>query len=651
MLRAFATALAFVIAGCAHAAERIPPETWALRDVISSVQVSPDGKSMALMRIPGREGDPVIEVFRTNDLAAEPFRVNADPMEITDFRWVADDALIFGARQKVRDIIDDFNQGVYETRYVLVDIKRKRLRQFDETDPELVSILPRKKDKILISFSEGDSGETRSVDGAFRPRAYWELDLERGTKKLLIRGKLSLGNIDFDIDGNPVLARGYDIANEAFVWYWRPEGTTDWKEFHRQDANAFDTFTVYGPDPDKKGNFIVEANNGKDTTGLWSYSAVQRRFDELLYQRKDVDICGVARHSNEWEFGDRITGVTHCTDKPRTEFFDDREAAVHAQLAKLIPGSDYLTVRSSSRDGSSLVVYNVGARDPGTYYLLHGGKLSMIGSRNPFLKPELLSELRYLKYPSRDGKKIPGYITVPRGTPPFPLVVLPHGGPFVSEVPLFDEWAQLLAHNGYLVLQPQYRGSRGYGNAFYQSAFMSGGQGGKKMQDDKDDGVDYLVAQGLARKDKAAMFGWSYGGYAALVAASRADQRYRCVIAGAAVSDPLMQVNYYRYRLRGAQKIEQLQMWDDSVSPMDEADKVNVPILLVHGDVDQRVPVDHARKYKALLERHGKPFRYVELKGADHFSDTLFYGHKLSLYTELLGYLAGPCGMASGATS
>ncbi|MBT8066218.1 MAG: S9 family peptidase [Gammaproteobacteria bacterium] len=182
---------------------------------------------------------------------------------------------------------------------------------------------------------------------------------------------------------------------------------------------------------------------------------------------------------------------------------------------------------------------------------------------------------------------------------------------------------------------------------FYMDAFMEGGQGGFKMQDDKDDGAMYLVEQGLVDPDRIAMFGWSYGGYAALVAASRTPQIYQCVIAGAAVSDPNMQVNYYRFRLRGTGKDEQLRMWDDSISPLKEVEKVNVPLLLVHGDVDQRVPPDHARKYRKLLDEHNKNYKYLELEGADHFSSTLFFHHQIELYETMIDYLNNECGQVS----
>jgi len=631
-------------------ADPYPLDQWARRAAIRNIEISPDGRYLGLMKVAAKGENPIIEVYTTDDLSAEPFRVNAKPMEITSFNWVSDDNFVFRARQKVRDQVEGFNRGVYEYRIALVDVGEKDIEVIEERDPSIVSVLPEKPGKILISFSEGgDRDVGQRLEAAFRPRAYWEYDLKRETKKLLIRGKISLGNIDFDGAGNPYLARGFDIQSGEFIWYYRKAGDDKWLEFQRQHEDSFDTFQVWGRDPSVPGNFIVEANNGSNTTGLWSFNPETRKYAELLYQRKDNDICSVQFHSNDWTHYREITGVIHCGAELQVEFFDAAEGALFDQLKSVIPNAYVSGVTSRTKDGASMTIRNRGPRDPGTHYLLHKGKLQIIGGERPYFEAEQLADVRFITYPARDKTPIPGYLTIPNGTPPFPLVVLPHGGPFVRETIIFDEWAQLLANHGYLVLQPQYRGSRGYGQDFYQSAFVNGGQGGYKMQDDKDDGVIYLVEEGLATADNVAMFGWSYGGYAALVAASRSPNAYQCVIAGAAVSDNEMQVNYYRYRLRGAGKIEQLSMWDDSISPLDEVDKVNVPILLIHGDVDQRVPVEHAEKYLSKLEAAGKPHTYVELEGADHFSNTLFYDHKLLLYQSMLNYLKNECGLEGGS--
>jgi dipeptidyl aminopeptidase/acylaminoacyl peptidase len=171
------------------------------------------------------------------------------------------------------------------------------------------------------------------------------------------------------------------------------------------------------------------------------------------------------------------------------------------------------------------------------------------------------------------------------------------------------------------------------------------------MQDDKDDGALYLVKQGLVDPDRMAMFGWSYGGYAALIAGSREDQIYQCVIAGAAVTDPDMQLDYYRYRMEGAQKLEQLTTWDGAISPMKEVPKINVPMLVVHGSNDQRVPPEHFDKYIDELDRAGIEYQKLILEGADHFSNTLDYYHKIEFYEKMLDFFKNDCGSMSAGTS
>jgi dipeptidyl aminopeptidase/acylaminoacyl peptidase len=628
----------------ADRAEPYPLEYWALRDVMSNVEVSPDGKYLGLLKIPNRDANPVLEVYDASNLDAKPFRIDGGRMEITSFDWVANEHMVVRFRQKVRDKIDDFNQGVYEYKIGLLDVKKKKLEQFRESNPAVENLLPNQPDRILISMNPGMDDRGERLQRAFRPRAYYELDLDSGSKKLLMQGKISMGQVDFDAEGNPRYARGFDRGSDEFIWYVRRPDSGEWEEIWRQHEDSFETFNVQGPDPDKPDTLLVVANNGRDKTALWEFNVNSKKFGDLVYERSDVNVRGTRGHSNPWTHPDKIVGVTYYTDKMHVEYFDAIEGATYNQLEDLVPEAYMVYITSRSRDGQTLTVYNFGPKDPGTYYLIKDGAMKTIGSRQPLLKSEDLAEVRYVDWQARDGMQLHGYLTVPKGEPPFPLIVLPHGGPFVSETVVYDEWSQMLANNGYLVLQPQYRGSTNFGLEYYTSAFIDGGQGGYKMQDDKDDGALHLVEQGLADKDRIAMFGWSYGGYAALVAASRTPQIHQCVIAGAAVSDTLMQVSYYSDRVRGSQEVEQLNMWRDSVNPIEEVDKVNVPMLLIHGSVDQRVPPVHVRKYLSRMEKYGKPHKYVELEGADHFSNTLFYDHQIELYQAMIDFLKNDCG-------
>jgi dipeptidyl aminopeptidase/acylaminoacyl peptidase len=205
-------------------------------------------------------------------------------------------------------------------------------------------------------------------------------------------------------------------------------------------------------------------------------------------------------------YPDRVVAVTYFKDKPHYEYFDEVEGAIYAQLEGIIPNAHYVSIPSRSRDGNTMTVLNQGPRDPGTYYLLKDGKISAAGSRQPLLESEKLADMRYITYKSRDGLNIPAFLTVPNGEPPFPLIVLPHGGPFVQETlpGIYDEWSQMLANNGYLVLQPQYRGSLGYGEEFYKIAFEDGSEAGYAMQDDKDDGAMYCTSSRKASPTRTA---------------------------------------------------------------------------------------------------------------------------------------------------
>ena len=366
---------------------------------------------------------------------------------------------------------------------------------------------------------------------------------------------------------------------------------------------------------------------------------------ELIYHRKDFDVVRPRMHSNGWENAGEITAVSYYKDgRAHYEYLNDEEGAIYTQLNSIIPNPDRLVITSRSRDGNTMIINNSGPRDPGTDYLLKDGQLSVLGSSKPGLASDKLADVKNIWYKSRHGEMINGYITVPNSEPPYPLVVMPHGGPFVGEIIRFDEWSQMLANQGFMVLQPQYRGSKLRGLDFYKTAFINGSQGGAEMQDDKDDGALYLAEQGLVDRDRMMMFGWSYGGYAALIAAAREDQIYQCVISGAPVTDNIQQLNYYQNRLRGASKTSQVNFWKDSISPIEVADKVNVPVLLIHGEDDQRVPVSHAKKYVDKLEEYNKNYEYVELQDADHFSNTLFYNHKMEFYPKMIDYLANDCG-------
>ena len=632
----------------ANAPAPYPLEQWAMRSVISRVSLSPNGEQLALLKIPTRDGDPIVEIYDAGDLSKEPFRMNAGRMELTSITWLNDEKLFFGARQAVRDEVEGRELDTYRYRSGLLDVKEREIERFDGGF-SVVQLLPKSPNKVILAMEPPGQvklSELAKRRGASSPRDYYEFDLEKGTRKLLVQGRLAHRGYGFDSEGVLWMAVGEDESTRDITFLWRPTPGADWQEFYRRgwDDWEFDPFLPADRDDMNANHAYVLARNGHDTIGMWSYDLQNKRFAEAIFRHPQVDANVVLYHSNSWEHPDTVVGVGYVTDRAHVEFFDEHEAALYKQLESVIPGAHDVLVTGRSRDGATLVAYNSGPHDPGTYYLFKDGKLETIGSRQPLFASENLADVEFVKYKARDGRSLFAYVTVPKGKPPFPLVVMPHGGPAARDRGGFDKWAQLLANYGYLVIQPQYRGSEGFGRALREAAFEGGGQAGHKMQDDKDDAALYLVERGLADEKRMAMFGWSYGGYAAAIAASRSPQLYQCTIAGAGVFDRVLQFRDDRRGVDGEFLKRYVAFEEKGLDPVEEVEKVNVPMLIVHGVVDYRVLLEHATKYVELLEEHDKPHKYVKLEGAGHFTNTLRHNHQVEFFTAMLDFLANDCG-------
>ena len=233
----FAFAALFV-SSPSPAEEPYPLEYFALREVVQNVNVSPDGERVAMLKILTRDGNPILHVYDASDTSKKPFVVNADPMEITSYSWASDRDIVVNLRQKVRDKIDGQNQGVYDYKIGVLDVVDREFEDFPVERPAFVNALPKDPDRIIISMQPGmdDIG----IKEAFQPRSYYKFNLRRGSKELLMRGSFALGAIDFDGDGDPYTARGFD-RGRLHLWleflFWRYDHElaprfTDFASFH-----------------------------------------------------------------------------------------------------------------------------------------------------------------------------------------------------------------------------------------------------------------------------------------------------------------------------------------------------------------------------------------------------------------------------------
>ena len=622
-------------------------DVWALRDVVNAVQISPDGKHLLVHKVESREGEYLLEIYRTDDLSKPLRRVNADPMEIVSARWVSGTQIYGSAWQVVRKTVKGQEEDVRGYASFFYDVEANKFSRVDGNFG-LVSLLPDEPDSILVSTGTAVPDSSGSDPRArFRPRSYYKFNLKTGARSLVLRGSSKFPQATFDDKGNPRFTQSIDPATNKLTYHYRKPGDGSWTQFLEVDLNDLDNVAavytglpgIVGFDPDNPDiGYFINWAEGEDKAALFEFDFASGKIGKKLFQAKDADVMGIQTHSIPGN--DKLVAAIYPGAKFERHWFDEEEKALYEALEQQIPHAHQISISSRSTDGRSMIVTNDGPHDPGSFWLVKDGKLAKLGSRNPLLNPDTLADVEYIRYPARDGKVIPAYVTKPKGNGPFPLIVLPHGGPMVNEVVSYDEWGQLLANQGYMVLQPQYRVSVGWGRDHFLSGF---GQYGKAMQDDKDDGALYLVKQGLVDPDRIAMFGWSYGGYAALVAASRDPQIYQCTIAGAAVSNwPKLKLDWGRGADSAVDKY-----WLETAfgtNPLDEVGKVNIPLLMVHGDVDRRVLYYHFTDYKKAFEKTGKTGEFVTLEGADHFYNTLMYTHQQQFFTKMLDYLANDCG-------
>lgn len=327
-----------------------------------------------------------------------------------------------------------------------------------------------------------------------------------------------------------------------------------------------------------------------------------------------------------------VRGVEVSGAYPRYRFFDATLTADMQRLPRSFPG-EAVWLQDETADWSKLLLLVVGGKDSGRYVLYDrtAKKLIPVSPLRPDLAPTDVGEVVSIEYPSRDGLKIQAILTWPAGVAPeqrkaLPMVVLPHGGPEAYDTVGYDSFAQFLANQGYLVLQPNFRGSSGYGASFREAGHH---QFGRKMQDDVTDGVKAVSDTGWADPKRICIMGLSYGGYAALMGGAVTPDLYKCVISIEPVTDLPDFLKYihetyggggstaYYWRTYLGDPIDddvELRTW----SPTHRAAAFKAPVLLMHGQNDTTTPVEQSKKMAGALKDAGKDVRFIVLPGENH---------------------------------
>lgn len=324
----------------------------------------------------------------------------------------------------------------------------------------------------------------------------------------------------------------------------------------------------------------------------------------------------------------RMIGVGFIGDSTQYKF-EDKALQDGWDWTTRVFGDQREEFISVSADNSKFIVRVMGPKSGYAFFLADLNEHLTVPVGKIYEGVTRIAEVRPIKYPAADGLEIPAYLTLPPDRPAknLPVILLPHGGPQVRDSLGFDWWAQALAAQGYAVLQPNYRGSA-LGEKWVEAGY---GEWGRKMQTDLSDGLRYLAAQGIVDADRACIAGASYGGYAALAGVSIQSGIYRCAVAVAGISDPASFMQWVLRKESYGDKLG-LRYWErflgvdkpgdkglDAISPLKNADRIGVPLLLIHGRDDTTVPYDQSADLAKALKRAGKPVQFVTLEKEDHY--------------------------------
>ena len=612
-------------------AEVIPMNAWVHDPAIDSVTISPDGNKLAALTITDLSEPPDITVWDVQDLAAPPVRFRPGDSKAIGVQWLSNDRLFVIGRQA----FDIRGRGklvkTFRNRAYFVDSKGKNFDEVLENHEvfsfNVLNLLRNRPGKILVE----------AVNQQFATDIY-EVDMGSLLAKRVMRGAQGEGLLT-DYAGNvrgmsQIKGSGKDVRIEFS--YTNPR-TGEWEVHHALYAVDRGGMSPVGFDPDGRTVYMSD-NTGRDKAVISTYDLLDRKITGVVFGDARIEATDVIQSQQPEDYG-KVVGFAGWGAKAFVTYTDPEWARLQDRIDAALPKGRTNRISSISLDFSVAVITSSGPKEPGAYYLMVGGQnLVLLGRRRPLLDPAALADMKAVSYEARDGLEIPAFLTVPvEGEPPYPAVIMPHGGPWARDFLGFDLWAQFLANRGYVVLQPQYRGSQGWG----QELWMAGDrEWGRRMQDDKDDGAQWLVDQGLADPDRLAMYGYSYGGYAAMAAIVRPDTPYQCAIAGAGLSE-----------LRTFDKItfegQFNRMFQNptvaGLSPLDHASEAQIPIFIFHGDRDQRVPIEQSEKYVSALRRAGKDVEYLEVPDLWH-SYPWFPQHHLAVLTSIENYLANDCG-------
>lgn len=658
-------ALAALVGASATAQAEVPVEDLARYPAMSRLSMSPDGKFIVgLMVPPGNKGDEQALFYwdLTKKNSSPSLTPGNDRMHFIGAQALESGKILVTTRQAWTGRLAGCGEGkitgatrTFVRKMYLTDTE---IKDFDEAfvqagssdvgcadvaiRAQIIDSLPLDEDEVIIQRAarSGDyveyarynlkTGRSKTVfrDNDDESASIWN----SRTGELLTKSRLDeTGDGDYNFTTLIVNAEG-EFEDHPKLAY------------NTKDRNVIN---VVGYD-EATGKFYVVTDKFSDKAALYYYDAKTKTFDDQpLFAHPDFDVVDVTLGRRPSRFNQLISVEYDGPD--RTSYYVHPEfVAIEQGLQQAFPGKT-ITLVNWTDDLNTIMFTTASTTETITYYVLKNKTTpQLLGAQRPWILPESVGETKYVTYKARDGMTIPAFLSTPPGWKkedgPVPTVVMPHGGPwsrdYLQSASGGDNWVHFYTSRGYAVLKPQYRGSEGWGHALWLAGDNEWGQ---KMQDDKDDGAAWLVAEGVADPDKLVLMGYSYGGFAAFAGSVRENSPYQCAIAGAGVSRlDRIRTNWGEGRVQRANQAHTITGMD----PIDNTDKLNIPLLIVHGDRDVRVPLYHSTDFynKVKDNDKGVPVKMVVVKDMPH-SNPWWPEHFNTMFNAIDDFLENECGL------
>ncbi len=596
-----------------------PIEHFTRHPIIDNVVVSPSGNRMALLLVSpaGRQRLAVMSLDPIGDARIVGGFADAD---IRTVQWVSDDRLVYQAYEADAAMVREGKAGTFAVNF---DGSESRqliawVRAMNETASSIRSrILPYgwflggtiddASNEVFVYRRVNDSG------GDLKHVQLARLNTSTGFLKNLSYG-MPEGTRTWYVDEEhePRLLAAYGGGREKI--HWRARGTETWTEVADFDplVEGFRPWIV-----DRGGEAFVTARLQSDSSGLYKFDPIAKRVDpEPLVLVAGFDLNPRAAVDSKTK---RLLGLHFRADRPMSYWFDDKLGRIQRAIDAALPAGRSNRLYCGRCESSRFIVIRSSSdRQPGEYLLFDRSKSSLqqIGASRPWIDESAQSRRTLHRVAARDGLSMPVYVTHPADAAldkPLPAVVLVHGGPWVRGSDLsWEAEAQFLSSRGYRVLQPEFRGSEGYGFRHFKAGWK---EWGRAMQDDLVDTVQWAAKQGLIDPKRVCIVGASYGGYAALMGPISHPDAYRCAASFAGVTDIQLMYDiswsdlsedHRRYGmpvLIGDPVKDAARL--DAGSPLKRVAEIKAPLFLAHGTSDRRVPIEHARKFVDAARRAG----------------------------------------------